>query len=114
MDVLIKEVSLRNESVVNIRVHHAKKVSSCNRKKFIACSNGKSSCRVADLKKNIMVPLICTHQVKNSELILTATQNVLCHITSRSFDNHIIETLLELTDVEIKYNNSTFIVIGTE
>ena len=61
-----------------------------------------------------MVALISTHQVKNSKLILTATQNVLCHITSLSSDNHIIETLLELTDVEIKCNNSAFIVTGTE
>ena len=92
-----------------------KKVNSCTiGKKFITCCHCKRSCRVADFKQNKMVPLICTHPVINAELTLIATQNVFCNITLLSSDDDIVETLLELTDIEIKYNTSTFIVIGTE
>ena len=88
---------------------------SC-KKKVNSCTIGKTfiTCCHCHCKQNKVVPLICTHPVINAELTLIATQNVFCNITLLSSDDDIVETLLELTDIEIKYNTSTFIVIGTE
>ena len=76
------------------------------------CSYYKRSCCVGDLKQNMMVPLICSHPVTNLELILTAAQNVWRNLTLLSSYDDVIETLLELTDIKIKYNTSRVIVVG--
>ena len=65
---------------------------------------------VLDCNTNIMTPLICTHSITNAQ----CTQNILNYIISFFSDNDIIEALLELSDLKIKYNISTSIVIAID
>ena len=58
-----------------------------------------------------MIPLICIRPVTGEELTLTATKYILRDMMPLSSDNDIIDKLLELENMEIKYNTTTSIII---
>ena len=58
-----------------------------------------------------MIPLTCIRPVTGEELTLTATEYILRDIMPLSSDNDIIDKLLELENMEIKYNTTTSIII---